>query len=131
MELRVRDDQNALTSERVGQSVDYWRSIAQQVASDSEAAASEDFRKAHSKMAAEQAALFLNRNHPAEAEQTFRYALEILPTSPEVVFRYANLLVQQGRLGDAATVAGNAAKAEPKNEQFRDLSERLNAMQKN
>ena len=36
MELRVRDEQNALTAERAAQSVDYWRATAQQLLADPE-----------------------------------------------------------------------------------------------
>lgn len=131
MELRARDEQNALTPERAQQAVDYWRSIAQQAASDPEAGDSENFRKAYSKMAAEQAALLLNRKFTAEAEQAFRSAVEICPTSPEAVFRYVNMLVGQNRINDAIPVAANALAADPHNAHVRDLLERLKAFPKN
>jgi len=123
MELRVQDEQNALTTERAAQSVDYWRATTQQLLADSESAESANVRKAYSKLASEQAALLLNRNYAAEAEQTFRLATEISPSSPEAVFSYVNLLLGQNRIADAIPVVENALKASPENQQFRDLLE--------
>ena len=130
MELRVRDEQNALTAERAAQSVDYWRTIAQQLLADSETPPGSDPRKAYSKLVSEQAALLLNRNYPAAAEQAFRIANEICPSSPEAVFRYINLLTGQNRFQDAVQVGENAVKAAPENQQFRDLLDRLKQMKK-
>lgn len=131
MELRVRDEQNALTRERAAQALDYWRTTAQQFASDPEAADSLNVRKTYSKMASEQAALFLDRKYPTEAEQGFQFAVEICPSSPEAVFRYVNLLMGQNRLGDAVPVAEAAVKAAPEYTQFGDLLEQLKKMKKN
>jgi len=46
MEVRVRDEQNALTRERAAQSADSWRASAQQLLSDGEAAGSQNTRMA-------------------------------------------------------------------------------------
>jgi len=43
------------------------------------------------------------------ADFAFRQAWALCPDSPEAVFRYVNLLVQQNRFADAVTVAGTAA----------------------
>jgi hypothetical protein len=125
MELRVTDEQNALNSQRAGQAVDYWRSTAQQFVSEPE---SDITRMAYGKMAAEQAALLLNRNFPAEAEQTFRFANEIAPTNPDTVFRYVDLLMRQNRVGDAIGVAQHAVSAAPNNKEFSGLLARLNTL---
>jgi hypothetical protein len=125
MELRVQAEQNRLTQERAAQSVAYWNSIAQQLLADPEAANSPDVRHAYAKMAGEQAALFLDRSYATEAEQTFRVANETSPGNPETIFRYVNLLMQQDRLQEAASVAANAARVVPENPQFRNLSEVL------
>src|SRR5216117_27618 len=108
MELRVQDEQNALTGERASQSVDYWRTTARQLLADPEAADSRDVRLSYSKLVSSQAGLLLERGYVAEAEQAFRIANEMAPSSPEAVFRYVNLLIQQSRIADAIPVAANA-----------------------
>jgi Tetratricopeptide repeat len=130
MELRVQDEQNALTPERAAQSVDYWRDTTQQLLADSESGDSGDVRLAYSKLAAEQASLLLERNYTAEADQTLRLATEISPSSPEAVFGYVNLLMQQSRFEEAAQVAESGVKAAPDNQQFRGLVEQLRKMKK-
>ena len=125
MELRVNDEQNALTAERASQSVDYWTTTTQQLLSDPTSANSPEVSHAYSKMAAEQASLFLDHNLPTEAEQLFRLATQISPESPEVTFRYLNLLMGQNRVADAISVADNAVKADPSNAQFQQLLDAL------
>jgi hypothetical protein len=131
MELRVPDQQQALTRESAAQSLDFWRSTAQEFASETDPAGSLAARQAWSKLASEQAALFLDRNYTAEAEQAFLIATEIYPSSPEAVFRYVNLLIQQRRFDEAAAAAQSAAKAAPGNDQFRGLVDSLNRFKKN
>jgi len=131
MELRVQDEQNALNAERAAQSVDFWRTTAQQLLSDPETPEGSDPRKAYSKLVSAQAELFLDRKYAAEAEQAFRIATEICPSSPEAVFRYVNLLTGQNRMADAVSVAESAVKAAPENQQFRDLLEQLKHAKKN
>jgi tetratricopeptide (TPR) repeat protein len=131
MELRVENQQNALTPERAAESVDYWRAAAEHVLSDSEAADSSMVRTAYSKLASEQAALLLNRNYTPEAEQTYRLATEIRPSLPEAVFGYVNLLVEQSRFEDAIPVVENAIKANPENQQFRDLLAQVQRKKRN
>ncbi|HXJ74609.1 MAG TPA: tetratricopeptide repeat protein, partial [Candidatus Dormibacteraeota bacterium] len=75
-----------------------------------------------------QAGLFLANHYEAEAEAAFRIANEICPTSPEGVFRFINLLLEQGRVPEAAQVAQNALNAEPDNRQFASLLEQLRRM---
>src|SRR6185503_3645661 len=107
MELGVRDEQNALTRERAAQSVDYWRTTAQQLLADPQAD-SDDVRMSYAKLALNQASLLLGRNYTAEAEQTFRLALDLAPTSREAVFTYVNLLTEQNRVEDAIPIAEKA-----------------------
>jgi tetratricopeptide (TPR) repeat protein len=130
MELRVQDEQSALTRERAAQSVDYWRTTAQQLLSDSEAADSREVRMSYSKLVSSQAGLLLDRGYTAEAEQAFRLANEIAPTSSEAVFRYVNLLVSQNRVQDAMPIAENALRIEPERKQFRDLVRELQKLNK-
>ena len=124
----VQDDQNALTAERAAQSVDYWRATAQQLLSDPATPEDSDPRKAYSKMVSLQAGLLLARNYPAEAEETFRIANEICPSSPEAVSRFANMLVEQKRFQEAIQVGENAVHAAPENQQFGDLLAQLKTM---
>ena len=139
MELRVQDEQNVLTRERATQSVDYWRATAEQLRTDSPAD-SYAVRMSYSKLASNQGALLLDRNYIAEAEQTFRFAVDIAPSSPEAVFSYVNLLVDQNRVEDAIAIAEKAvnlsANAERwagennigpayQSKQFRDLLKQL------
>ena len=125
MELRVADAQNVFTAELASQSVDYWRTTAQQLLEDTQTSDGSDPRKAYSKLISEQAALLLNHKFTAEAEQAFQIATTLCPSSPEAVFRYANLLVGQKRFDEAIGVANSALKADPNNTQFRDLAARL------
>jgi tetratricopeptide (TPR) repeat protein len=96
--------------------------------SDPEAASSRDVLLSYSKLVSSQAGLLLERGYVAEAEQAFRIANEIAPNSPEAVFRYVNLLVEQSRIADAIPVAANALRFEPENQQFRNLMEELKRM---
>ena len=124
MEMRA-DGQNTLTAERASQSVDYWRDTAQQLLSDTELADDSWPRKAWSKLVSSQAGLLQDHGFSAEAEQDYRTALDLNPSSSEAVFRYVNLLLNQGRTADAVPVAEAASKAAPDNGQFRDLLQRL------
>src|SRR5262249_8702798 len=128
MELRVAEGENALTAERAAQSVDYWRAAAQELLADPETPAGSDPRKAYSKLVSSQAGLLLNRKYTAEAEQAFRLANEICPSSPEAVFRYVNLLVEQGRVPEAVGVAKNALSVAPEDHQFGNLLQELKRM---
>jgi hypothetical protein len=61
----------------------------------------------------------------AEAEQLFRLASEVCPSSPEAVFRYINLLVSQGRVNETLPIVENAIRADPNNQQFQGLKTEL------
>ena len=56
-----------------------------------------------------------------EADFAFRQAFALCPYSPEAVFRYANLLVDQGRKKDAKLLAETAARLDPSNGGFARL----------
>ena len=131
MELRARDEQGALTPERAAESLDYWRTTAQELANDPETPPDSDPRKAYAKLAAEQAALLLDRNYPAQAEQIFRLSTELCLTLPEATFGYVNLLKGQNRLEEALRVVESAVKAAPNNQEFRNLFESLKRAKKN
>ena len=91
---------------------------------------------AFSKLRGAQAGLYLWRasdtKGPAErqrmqaaADFAFRQAFALCPSSPEVVFRYVNLLLQQGRPDDALLLVRAAKKIDPGNGQFENLAREL------
>jgi hypothetical protein len=125
MELRVPDSQTAFTQQAAAQAADYWQSTATQLVNDPETPVDSDPRKAYSKMASAQANLLSDHNFIPEAEQAFKAATEICPTSPEAVFGYVNLLVSHNQLADAVPVVESAVAAAPDNQQFRDLLQNL------
>lgn len=116
MELRVQDEDRRLTQERAAESVNYWREVSGGLTD-----LNDHLRLAYGKLAANQAALFENRNFPGEAEQTYRLAVEMSPTSPEAIYGYANLLARQNRLREALPVIERAAQENPNNEALRNL----------
>jgi hypothetical protein len=125
MELGVNDPQNALNSDTAAQAVNYWRDAAQQLLSNPDTPDDSAARKAYSKLISSQAGLLADHNLAAEAEQEYQLARQVCPTSPEAVFRYTNLLMNENRLGDALAVAQNAVNAAPDNQQFQSLLNQL------
>jgi hypothetical protein len=125
MELRVPDSQTVFTQQTAAQAVDYWQTTATQLVNDPETPADSDPRKAYSKMASAQANLLSDHNFIAEAEQAFKAATEICPTSPEAVFGYVNLLMSHNQMAQAVPVVESAVAAAPDNQQFRDLLQQL------
>ena len=59
------------------------------------------------------------------ADLAFRQSLAMCAVSPEVVFRYGNLLLQIGRLEDALLIARTAAKLNPSDPNFERLTLQL------
>jgi hypothetical protein len=101
MELRAQD---AYTSERAGQVLDYWRDVAQQLMSDADSPGGSAARKTYSKMVSSQANLMAEHNFMADAEQAYRLAAQLEPSSPEAVYGLANLLAQRGHNQEAQQV---------------------------
>ncbi len=64
-----------------------------------------------------------------EADLAFRQALALCPYSPEAVFRYVNLLVEQKRWADAIAVVQTATKLDPKNATLSTLLKELKKKQ--
>jgi tetratricopeptide (TPR) repeat protein len=121
LEMRVQDEQRALTGGRATQAVDYWRMMEERLAPDSDAADSLFPGFAYAKMASAQAEFLLKRGYAAEAEETFRLANEIGPGSPESVFGLLNLLTGQGRVEDALRVAEEIQGRLPSEERLRPV----------
>ena len=132
MQLRA-EGENALTQERAAQSVDYWREETKRLMADPEFADSDYAKKSYSKLVSSQGGVLVQHGFLAEAEEAFRYANELCPYSPEAVFQYVNLLVDQNRIDEAARVANDAINSDPNspnNKQFRNLAAELGKMKK-
>jgi tetratricopeptide (TPR) repeat protein len=125
MEMRVEDGQLSFTAERAAQSVDYWRAAVQSLVSDPDIPQASDARKAYAKLISSQAGLLQDHKFTAQAEQAFRLATEVCPSSPEAVYRLINLLTTQGRTAEALPVAENAVRAAPDQPQFKSLLAQL------
>jgi thioredoxin-like negative regulator of GroEL len=65
-----------------------------------------------------------------EADFSFRQSFAFCPYSPEAVFRYVNLLVNQQRFDDAMTIATTCQKLDPFNGGIIDLVNRLQEWKK-
>jgi len=76
-------------------------------------------------MADAQANLLADHQFISQAEQAYAVAMQLSPSSPETVFSYINLLVNQKRIADAIQVAQNAVTAAPANQQFLALLQQL------
>jgi hypothetical protein len=128
MEVKTGNTQTTLTPERAAETVDYWRNTTGQLLNDPDAQSSAEVRKTYSKLLSSQAGMFLEQQHPGEAETLFRMAYEVCPYSPEAVYRYCNLLIAQNRVNETLPVVQGALRAEPNNEQFRNLEAELNRL---
>jgi tetratricopeptide (TPR) repeat protein len=115
MELRVQDEENALTAETAQQALDYWRSAGQQILSGTTADTPEGLNvlKTYSKMAASQGNLFAERDLNAEAEQAFRMGLQIYPDNPEATYGLANLWGGEGKVEEAKELVQAFEKKHP------------------
>jgi len=101
MELGVPDAQNAFTADQAAQSVDYWRSQAQTVLADPEAAGSETTLKSYSHDVNSTANLLAAHNFTEEAEQAYGLASQLWPGNPEAVEGLAGILTRTGRATEA------------------------------
>ncbi len=66
-----------------------------------------------------------------EADFAFRQAYALSPVSPEVVFRYVQLLLGANRLEDARLVVQTTLKLDPENAVLHSLADQLKAMKPN
>ena len=125
MELRAQDPATTFTADTAANVLDYWRTTALQLPIGSDTSQDQEVLRAYAKLATAQAALLTAHNFGAEAEETYRLAIDICPYSPEAVLPYVNLLVSQQRLAEAVPVVESAAKAAPDNQNLRDLLDTL------
>ncbi len=113
MELRAQNDPNAFTDERAAQSLDYWRTTAQNVLADPEAAGSTSALRAYSHMANSAANLLAAHNYTAEAEEAYRLSSQLCPYSPEAVGGLASILARSGRAAEARQMLDDFASKYP------------------
>lgn len=104
MQLGVADGQTSFTADRATQIVDYWRDMAQQLMSDTDSPAGSEPRKTYSKLVSSQAHLLEDHNFTADAEQAYRLAVQLEPSSPEAVYGLANMLARDGHTQEAQQV---------------------------
>ncbi len=116
MELGVQDTQNSFTQDAAAQAVTYWRTTAQQFASDTQTPPDSESRLSYAKMAAAQAALLADHQYGTEAEQAYRVALQISPASPEAVYGLGQLLASTGRSVEAQQLVNDFERAHPSKE---------------
>lgn len=107
------NSQEMLTSDVAARSLDYWRSMAQQLLGDPALSEASEVRATWSHMATAHGNLFANRNLPGEAEQAYRIAAELSPTTPEPAIQLAELLARTGRTREAIQILDNFAATNP------------------
>jgi hypothetical protein len=113
MELRNPDGPSAFTAERATESVDYWRSAAQEVLFDLNTVCSPAALQSYSHDAVSAANLLAGHNFTAEAEEAFRLATQIWPENPESVGGLAALLASTGRDTEARGLLDDFARRHP------------------
>jgi hypothetical protein len=113
MELNAQD-QSGFTAERAAESVNYWRTMADQLRASPDDANGETPLNSYSKLAVGQANLFAERGFTESAEQTYRIALGLVPSHVDAVTGLAGLLERTGRAQDARTLLDQFARDFPK-----------------
>jgi len=113
MELGAQDAQNNFTADKAAQSLDYWRSQAQTLLADPEAAGSETTLKSYSHDVNSTANLLASHNFTTEAEQAYGLARQLWPGNPEPVEGLAGILTGTGRATEAQQLLDGFARNYP------------------
>lgn len=95
------DGAPAITSDTADQVVNYWMEQAQNLHGNLDAEMSGETLLAFAHDAASQGILLASSHFPDQAEQAYQTALDISPNCTDAVQGLAQLLAQQGRIGDA------------------------------
>jgi hypothetical protein len=82
----------------------YWATLTKEMVADPRFLENEQARKAFSKLRSAIGGVYSHRHMTNDAEAAFMEALELCPTSPEAVFRLAQLYVENGRFDNAIAV---------------------------
>ena len=112
MEIGVQDQSN-FTRERAAESAAQWKDMAEQLRASPDESNGETPFKAYSKLALGQANLFSERGFFEAAEQTYRTALEMVPSYADATVSLAELLQRTGRKDEAQTLVDNFARDYP------------------
>lgn len=120
---------DTLSAESAARALDYWNAAVQPLFSDPVASQSPDVLQTYSRDIAAQANLFAANNLSAQAEEGYRLATQLFPADAQTATAYANLLISQDRLADAAQVANNALKAAPDTKPVQELAQRIATLQ--
>jgi hypothetical protein len=113
MELGVPDAQNNFTADQAAQSLDYWRSQAQTVLADPQAAGSETTLKSYSHDVNSTANLLAAHNFTSEAEQAYGLASQLWPGNLGAVEGLAGILTRTGRATEAQQLLDNFVRNYP------------------
>jgi tetratricopeptide (TPR) repeat protein len=112
MELGVQD-QSSFTRERASESATQWKDMAEQLRANPDELNGDTPLKSYSKLAVGQANLFAERGFFEAAEQTYRTALEMVPSYADATVALAELLQRTGRSDEARTLADKFARDYP------------------
>lgn len=113
MELRAQNADEPFTPDRATQVLDYWQNFAQQLIADPEAPAGSDPRRTYSHMVWSEGNLLADHNFSDQAEQAYRLAMQLEPSSPEAVNGLSALLAQDGRVDEARQVVEQFQRSYP------------------
>ncbi len=122
MELGAQD--SSFTAERAAQSLEYWRTTAENVLSDTGNADSPAALKSYSHDSVAAANLLAAHDFNAEAEQAYRIAARLWPGNPESVSGLADILTRTGRADEAQQIVSEFTQKYPDE---RDAIARLRA----
>ncbi len=89
------------TQARATETLAYWRDTAQRLQADGSMAGDAPTRQAYANMAVSQANLYATRNLPSEADELYRYAVQVAPAAIAPVQSYASYLAGSGRIPEA------------------------------
>jgi tetratricopeptide (TPR) repeat protein len=128
IELNAQSGPDSLTPDSAAQSLAYWNNAAQQATADvSDADSLDQLKKMYSHEITSQGHLFAAQGLNDQAEHAFALAVQLCPSSPEAVFNYVQVLMDQKRPAEALRVAQTGLELAPKNEQLKDLVARVKA----
>jgi hypothetical protein len=113
MELNASSSEHTFTSDQAAQSLEFWRTTAQTVLADPDAASSEVALKTWSHEANAAANLLSAHGYGAEAEQAYRYSNQIWPGNPDAISGLAKVLAGSGRMSEANQLLDNFARSYP------------------